>query len=76
MSIIQATIDRFEGDRAVLLLADSDQSVVWPREYLPSDAQEGDVLRVEVGIDREATNKARQEAAELLQAILDQNRKG
>lgn len=70
---ISAVVDRLESDKAVLLIADEEIQVIWPIEFLPVDVEEGDILSLELGIDKEATAAARKEAEELLQQVLQQN---
>lgn len=78
------TVDRFEGDLAVLLLRNGEtvQKDV-PREQLPDDVQEGDILEVQFSADgkvldvkvlTEETESARKKAEDLLQKILDKNK--
>lgn len=74
MMIIKAVIDRFEGDKAVLLFDDTEDQVVWPKDRLPDSAAEGDILAIQIAIDAEATALARKEAAALLQRVLKQNK--
>lgn len=74
MMIIKAVIDRFEGDKAVLLFDDTEDQVVWPKDELPDSAAEGDILAIQIAIDAEATALARKEAAALLQRVLKQNK--
>ncbi|SDF11864.1 DUF3006 domain-containing protein [Sporomusa acidovorans] len=69
---IRAMIDRFEGSKAVLLAGDREISVNWPKELLPT-VKEGDVLKVEITVDVEATTKARAEADKLFEEITRQN---
>ncbi len=66
--MISAYIDRFEGDLAVLYLGAGDnmKKVNFPKSYLPEGVGEGDYLRIDIRYDREATEKAEQEALELL----------
>ncbi len=47
---ITATIDRFEGDAAVLLVSEGEAVVNVPRSCLPEDAKQGDALYLEVVI--------------------------
>ena len=55
-----ATIDRFEGDKAVLALEPGEKVV--PRLMLPAGAQEGDVIDLDTGlIDRDETERRREE---------------
>lgn len=52
----RATIDRFEGELAVLLVDGGE--VTRPRSSLPSEAKEGDVVDVDTGqVDTEATER-------------------
>ena len=71
---MRAVIDRFEDTKAVLLLGEAeDVQAVWPRQFLPADAQEGDILQFDFRIDSEATELARSEAEALLQQVLNSN---
>ena len=65
---ISAYIDRFEGDLAVLYLGDDDnmKKVNFPKCCLPEGVGEGDYLRIDIAYDKEATEKAEQEALDLL----------
>ena len=64
--MISAYIDRFEGDLAVLLLGDDMKKVNFPKSCLPPGVGEGDYLRIDIAYDKEATEKAEQEALDLL----------
>jgi hypothetical protein len=64
-------VDRIEGDVAVILLDDLDE-IYLPLKGLPAGIKEGDALRLEVTIDRDATEKLRGEIA----GIQDRLRKG
>ena len=55
-------IDRFEGDLAVVEYEGKTYSL--PRELLPKESKEGDVLRVSVEIDHAATADRRRRIAE------------
>jgi hypothetical protein len=71
---MKAIIDRFEEDKAVLLVGeDEDVKVVFPKEYLPKEAEEGDYLSVDISIDMEATEAARAEAEALLKELKGDN---
>ena len=58
---ITATIDRFEGDVAVLLVGDEGTVVNVHRSDLPPEASQGDVLRLEATIDHEVTERRRED---------------
>lgn len=69
---VRAFVDRFEGDRAVLLLGDREsESVVWPRVLLPPDATEGAVLEVSIEVDAEGSADASQAVRRLLNDLGD-----
>ena len=66
---IQAMIDRFEGDLAVLLVGEEGTAVNVPRSDLPGDVRQGDVLRLEVVVDRESTEGARENIQEKIERL-------
>lgn len=73
------TLDRFEGEKAVLLYrGDESIELVTPKENLPQEAKEGDVLSLDVSIDgkvisaevlTEETENARVSAKNLLDRL-------
>lgn len=69
----KAVIDRFEEEKAVLLVGDAQVQVIWPRDLLPADAAEGDYLQIMLLVDQEATQAAREEAEQLLCQLLKEN---
>ena len=70
---IQAVIDRFEGNKAVLLVGDEEVQVVWLRKNLPAEVKEGDILSINLQVDSETTVAAKEEAEDLLKQILAKN---
>lgn len=62
------TVDRFEGEVAVLEVAGG-RLVDMPRRQLPADAAEGDVLTAFFTIDHEATAERRRLMADLHRRI-------
>lgn len=73
---VLAVVDRFEGNKAIFLLGDEEVQVVWPRENLPSEAQEGDIITMELQVDHDATTAAKAEAERLLKEIIERNQEG
>ena len=72
---LRAIIERFEGGKAVLLLGEKEETqVVWPRQFLPGAAKEGDILKVNFQIDTVATAAANAEVGDLLQQLLNKNK--
>ena len=63
---MHVTIDRFEGDYAVVVLADLTK-VNLPRLLVPKSAREGDFL--EIRIDQQATKAEQQKVAELMEDV-------
>lgn len=64
-----AVIDRFEADKAVLLVGEEEKKVVFPADELPVGLSEGDHIRWEISFDEERTKEAREEAAALLKEL-------
>lgn len=70
----KAVVDRFEEDKAVLLVGDKEEQLVVGRGLLPPGAQEGHWLRIEMNegvlvqaeIDEEETEQARARIASKL----------
>ena len=69
---MKAVIDRFEGNKAVLLVGEQETSVIWPRELLPN-SKEGDVLSIQMAVDVAATEQAKAEIDDLFEQIMRQN---
>ncbi|MFH1233718.1 MAG: DUF3006 domain-containing protein [Patescibacteria group bacterium] len=70
--IIKMTIDRFEGDKAVLKAVDG-CSAVWPKNKLPDQAHEGMVLAFEIGEEKAMEIKNKKLAKDILNEILNTN---
>ena len=66
---ITATIDRFEGKLAVLLVGEEETPVNVPRSDLPDGAEQGDVLRLEATIDREEAERRRESIQEKIERL-------
>jgi len=70
----KAVVDRFEEDKAVILVGDEEEQLVVDRKQLPPGTREGHWLRVEVRddvlidaeIDEEETARARERIASKL----------
>ena len=69
--MISAVIDRFEGDKAVLLLGDEEKQVNFPAKFLPEEVTEGDYIKIDISYDEEATKAAEEEAESLLKKLED-----
>lgn len=67
--MICAVIDRFEEDKAVLLAGDEEIKINFPRILLNKNLKEGDYITIDVKYDNEATQKAKEEVANLLKSL-------
>ena len=61
-------IDRFEGDFAVIELADGSRADM-PRKLVPAAAKEGDTLRIEV--DEEETKRREERIGRLMDSLFE-----
>jgi len=66
---MQAVIDRFEENKAVLLLGDEEIKVIFPKRYLPDGLKEGDYLQMTLSYDEAATAAAKSESERLLRDV-------
>ncbi|MED3126630.1 DUF3006 domain-containing protein [Bacillus wiedmannii] len=65
-------IDRFEGDLVVIEI--NEETIDVPRDNIPSDAREGDVLTINGNvytIDKNETNKRKREIQELMDKLFE-----
>lgn len=67
---IKLTIDRLEGKMAVLKTDDGD-TVIWPKNKLPTGAREGAVLNFIIANDGETEKNKKELAKEILNQILE-----
>jgi hypothetical protein len=73
----KAVIDRFEGEKAVLLVGEEQDRLVVLKSFLPKGAKEGDWLKVDVeddrvlsaSIDADETTAAKSRIAEKLEQL-------
>lgn len=66
----RAFVDRFEGDKAVLLLGENEeQSAILPRSFLPDEADESAVLTITIHYEQEHSNSARLQVEELIRKL-------
>lgn len=62
-------IDRFEGGMAVIEYEGGTFNL--PRNLLPSEAKEGDVIRILITVDNEETEKRRKRIRELMNDVFE-----
>ena len=68
-----ATVDRFEGEIAVLIVEPEQTVVNVPRTDLPEGISQGDVVRLEGMVDREETERRRLEVQEKIERLKRRN---
>jgi hypothetical protein len=66
---MKVTVDRFEGETAVLLVRpEENHQILFPRELLPG-VEEGDILEVTVTRDIQETDETRQRVSSLIEKL-------
>ena len=66
---MKVTVDRFEGEIAVLLVRpEENQQILFPRELMPG-VEEGDILEVTVNRDIRETEEARERVSSLIEKL-------
>lgn len=74
---VKAVVDRFEGDKAVVLIGEEEEALVVDRAKLPGGTKEGDWLKADVQddvliaaeLDPEETARAQERIAEKLERL-------
>jgi hypothetical protein len=69
----KVTIDRFEGDKAVLKTEDN-QTIVWPKNKLPQDVKESSVLNIVLSLDSHVEDTDKKLAKDILNEILNSDK--
>lgn len=67
---ISGVIDRFEENSAVIILK-GHQIVHWPKQKLPEDVKEGDVVWLMLSHDEDLTKEREKLAHKILEEILN-----
>ncbi len=71
---MKAVIDRFEGDKAMVLFGDDEVKADIPRALLPADAKEGSWLKVTFEIDYDTTRERKERISGLLDKLKNKNK--
>ncbi len=67
---MQAVIDRFEGELAILLLGeDEEEQLSVSEKFLPKDAKTGDYLKLKFELDKAKTEKRAERVKDLLDEL-------
>jgi hypothetical protein len=70
---MRATVDRFEDDQAVIVLAEDEQvQLVIPRSLLPA-LEEGDIVEITIERDEPAIHEAEERALAILKRLKEKH---
>lgn len=72
--MISAVIDRFEEDKAILLIGDEEEKVIFPKALLDKNLKEGDYVSIAITYDAIATKEAVEEAKRLLASLKEKTK--
>jgi hypothetical protein len=71
---MKVTLDRFEGDYAILLVRDDETvSIDFPACLLPKKCKEGDILDITIAKDVEETAEAKKRVSKLIDKLKKKN---
>lgn len=70
--LIKFTIDRFEGNQAVLIASDG-ETIVWPKNRLPKNIHEGSCLNFDIAEKKERAERDKQTAKDIINEIINQS---
>jgi len=66
---MKVTVDRFEGETAVLLVRpEESQQILFPRELLPG-VEEGDILEITATREIQETEEARERVSSMIEKL-------
>ena len=71
--MLSAVIDRFEEDKAVLLVGDEEIKINFPRKLLDKKLKEGDYITLDIKYDAKTTKEAQEEVQNLLKSLKEKN---
>lgn len=57
---IRAVVDQIEVGKALLLLDAESAQVIWPVVKLPAEVREGDIVYLDITVDKEETRRIRE----------------
>ena len=71
---MKVTLDRFEGDYAILLARDDETiSIDFPARLLPKKCKEGDILDITITRDVEETAETKKRVSKLIDKLKKKN---
>ncbi len=66
----EAVLDRYEGDKGILIFEDDEEVWVISKKKLPDGLKEGDMVRIDINFDAFATLFRRQEVQKKMQRLI------
>ncbi len=66
---IKGSIDRFEGNYAVLIIGEEGDRLDIQRSFLPEEAKEGDFIKIRIEISPDKTREAKEKSADLIEKL-------
>jgi len=66
---IKAVIDRIENEVAILFLEGWDEAILLPKKFLPRGSKEGEILSVQIDLDKTASRRGREQTAQLIRRL-------
>lgn len=66
---LELTIDRFEGDKVVLIF--NGEKIIWPKAKMPDNIYEGMILKFTIETQEENEKRKRKQASDILNEILN-----
>jgi len=76
MGDIKVTVDRIEGDKAVLLVRNGEEEeVILPVSLLPAEASEGSILVLRIELDRQENARVEERVKSLIEKLKNKTNK-
>lgn len=69
MKKVKLSVDRIEGERAVLLAPQWEEGIIFPLFLLPHQVREGDILIFSIKTSKEETEEAKVKVKEMLEKL-------
>ena len=67
---IRAVVDNIEVGKALLLLDTEQTPLIWPQAKLPAEVREGDIVYIDVTVDKEETQRIKAENQRKLDELM------
>jgi len=75
--MMKAVIDRFEGELVVVLLGEKGEfKLNIPLSFLPEGSKEGDILKISIELDIEATQETKQRISGIMDKLKKKGQSG